>query len=94
MNIQNTIGLDHDLAVSLVEGVIATLNQGPLRPHIDAMMTDGYKEAVAISAISGDAPDDFVLFLAMCEDGKILTDDEATDFGSDYVDAERALAAV
>lgn len=93
MNTQNTIRLDHELAISLIQGVIDTLDQGPLRPHIDAMMTDGYKEALAISAISGDAPDDFVLFLAMCEDGKILTDDEATDFGGDFVDAQRSSVA-
>lgn len=93
MNAQNTIDLDHDLAVSLVENVIYTLDQGPLRPHIDAMMTDGYKEAVAISAISGDAPDDLDLFLIMCKEHEILTGDETFDLSCKFVDAERASAA-
>lgn len=91
---QRKTGLDHELAVSLVKGVITTLDQSPLRPHIDAMMTEGYKEALAISAISGDAPDDFGLFLAMCEKNEILSDDEAFEFSNMYVDAERANNAV
>jgi len=93
MNIQSPVKLDRTLAVSLAEGVVTTLDQKPLRPYIDAMMTEGYEFALAISAISGDAPDDFGLFLAMCEKQGFFTDDESFAFLVKQDDAEDAAAA-
>lgn len=93
MNIQKTVGLDRDLALSLVADVIKTLDQSPLRPHIDAMMTGDHETALAIGKISGDAPDDLGLFLSMCRETNLLTMDEAFGIGDKFVDAQEASAA-
>ena len=73
------VQLNHDTALNLAKGAIATLDQNPLRPYIDAMMTEGYKDALAFSAISGDKPDSFKLFMAMCEDKGALSVSETQD---------------
>ncbi|SCZ73418.1 hypothetical protein SAMN04488118_11719 [Epibacterium ulvae] len=87
------VQLDRDTALVLANGVIATQIQAPLRPYIEAMMTEGYKDALAFSAVSGDKLDDFDLFLAMCRDEGFLTTDEINDLGDAHVDASRTQAA-
>lgn len=93
MNIQSLPNLDRDLALSLVVDVIKTLDQVPLRPFIDAMMDESWEAALAMGKISGDAPDDLGLFLAMCEKHSLLSDDEGFEICDQFVDAQEASAA-
>ena len=53
------VQINRDTALKLARDVIATLDQEPLRPYVEAMMTEGYKQAIAVSAVSGDKPDNF-----------------------------------
>ena len=73
------VQINRDTALKLAKDVIATLNQKPLRPYVDAMMTEGYKEAIAVSAVSGDKPDNFALFMAMCRTNGFLSKSETID---------------
>ena len=70
------VQINRDTALKLARDVIATLDQEPLCPYVDAMMTEGYKQAIAVSAISGNNLDNFALFLAMCEDEGVLSENE------------------
>ena len=87
------VQLNHDTALKLAKGVIATLDQKPLRPFIEAAMTEGYKDALAFSAVSGDKPDDFELFMAMCEDKGVLSESETQDLCLHLVRKTRTHAA-
>ena len=65
--------------MKLARDVIATLDQEPLGLYVDAMMTEGYKQAIAFSAVSGDKPDNFDLFMAMCRSNGFLSKNETID---------------
>lgn len=82
--------LNKDSARALIKRVIETGDLAPLRPHIAAMMTEGYKDALMVSAISGDAPDDFDLFMAMCGGKGYISHEEILTFCNAKVDAEHA----
>ena len=73
------VQINRDKALKLARDVIATLDQEPLGLYVDAMMTEGYKQAIAFSAVSGDKPDNFDLFMAMCESNGFLSENETID---------------
>ena len=85
--------LNQDTALKLAKGVISTLDQKPLRPYIKTMMTEGYKDALAFSAVSGDKADDFELFLSMCMTSVVLEKKQAHDLAISHVRAKRQNAA-
>ena len=87
------VQLSHDTALKLAKQVVTTLDPKPLRPFIDAMMDDGFKDAVAFSAVSGDEPSDFNLFMAMCRANGHLSKEEAYQLSDALVDASRSQAA-
>ena len=83
------VQINREIALKLARDVIATLDQEPLRPYVDAMMTEGYKQAIAVSAVSGDKLDNFELFMAMCRSNGFLSKNETIDLCLELVQKSR-----
>jgi hypothetical protein len=82
--------LTAEAAFTLASDAARSGDMKPLQPHIDAMMTEGYKMAQTASAISGDPISPLNLFIAMCEDRALLTDDQTMDLIDLTVESRRA----
>ena len=81
--------LTKELAHELLQDAIKTLDHSSIEPYVQLMMTSSYEMAIAVSSVSGDCPDAFELFMAMCRDREFLTVNDIVQYAGDYVDSER-----
>ena len=91
--LENAVIADRARALRLAKQVIRTLDQKPLEPIVEAMLTDGHKAALSAMAVSRDEPNLFEQFLVLCEEAGLLSGEDCDQLGDAYVEARRARAA-